>query len=101
MKVGKVFENLRANKKVESIEINEDGAQVTLKSGYTSAGNSTFLCANAKEANTFIRAAQKADEPVSEQAMKTVRNLMTGTEIEIAVGTPLCCDPSSETYWSM
>ena len=30
-----------------------------------------------------------------------VKNLMTGLEIEIADGTPLCCDPSSETYWSM
>jgi len=35
------------------------------------------------------------------KATKKVRNLMTGTEIEIPVGTPLCCDPSSETYWSM
>lgn len=33
--------------------------------------------------------------------MKTVRNLMSGKEIEIAADTPLCCDPSSETYWSM
>ncbi len=33
--------------------------------------------------------------------MKKVRNLMTGKEIEIADDTPLCCDPSSETYWSM
>lgn len=32
---------------------------------------------------------------------RTVRNLMTGKEIEIPLGTPLCCDPSSETYWSM
>jgi hypothetical protein len=32
---------------------------------------------------------------------KKVRNLMTGKEIEIPVDTPLCCDPSSETYWSM
>jgi len=33
--------------------------------------------------------------------MKKVRNLMSGTEIEIAEDTPLCCDPSSETYWCM
>jgi hypothetical protein len=30
-----------------------------------------------------------------------VRNLLTGTEIEIDSNTPLCCDPSSETYHSM
>lgn len=32
---------------------------------------------------------------------KTVTSLMSGKEIEIPVGTPLACDPSSETYWSM
>lgn len=33
--------------------------------------------------------------------MKTVTSLMSGKEIEIPVGTPQCCDPSTETYWSM
>ena len=33
--------------------------------------------------------------------MKTVTNLMTGKEIEIAENTPRACDPSSELYWSM
>lgn len=33
--------------------------------------------------------------------MKTVRSLMTGELIEIPADTPLSCDPSSETYWSM
>jgi hypothetical protein len=32
---------------------------------------------------------------------KKVKNLLTGKEIEIDSNTPLCCDPSSETYWSM
>lgn len=32
---------------------------------------------------------------------KTVANLMSGKEIEIAIDTPIYCDPSSETYWSM
>ena len=30
-----------------------------------------------------------------------VRNLMSGKEVTQSVNTPLCCDPSSETYWSM
>lgn len=34
-------------------------------------------------------------------AMKTVRNLMSGKEIEIPVDTPRSCDPSTELYWSM
>ena len=29
------------------------------------------------------------------------RNLMSGKEFSQPVNTPLCCDPSSETYWSM
>ena len=32
---------------------------------------------------------------------KKVINMMSGKEIEIDSNTPLCCDPSSETYWSM
>jgi hypothetical protein len=32
---------------------------------------------------------------------KWVKNLMTDKWIQIETNTPLCCDPSSETYWSM
>lgn len=32
---------------------------------------------------------------------RVVKNLMTGKDIIIDKDTPLCCDPSSETYWSM
>jgi hypothetical protein len=34
-------------------------------------------------------------------AMKTVKNLMTGKDVEIASDTPWCCNPASEAYWSM
>ena len=30
-----------------------------------------------------------------------VRNLMSQKVIEIDEDTPLCCNPASETYWSM
>jgi hypothetical protein len=33
--------------------------------------------------------------------MKTVKNLMSGKDIQIAHDTPRSCDPSSELYWSM
>ena len=33
--------------------------------------------------------------------MKTVRNLMSGGQVQIAHDTPRSCDPSSELYWSM
>ena len=32
---------------------------------------------------------------------RTVRNLMTGLDVEIDINTPRSCDPSSELYWSM
>jgi hypothetical protein len=32
---------------------------------------------------------------------KVVKNLMTGKDVEIAHDTPWCCNPASETYWSM
>ena len=30
----------------------------------------------------------------------TVKNLMTGANVEIAEDTPWCCRPDSESYWS-
>ena len=31
----------------------------------------------------------------------TVKSLMTGQDVQIPADTPLSCNPSSETYWSM
>jgi hypothetical protein len=35
------------------------------------------------------------------EKQETCTNMMSGNEIQQSVNTPLCCDPSSETYWSM
>ena len=35
------------------------------------------------------------------EKMVTKRNLMSGLEFEQRANTPIGCDPSSETYWSM
>ena len=32
---------------------------------------------------------------------KKVKSLITGQDVEIAEDTPWCCNPASETYWSM
>ena len=32
---------------------------------------------------------------------KEVKNLMTGKDVVIPADTPWCCNPASETYWSM
>jgi hypothetical protein len=31
----------------------------------------------------------------------TVKNLMTGAPVEIDADTPWCCNPASESYWTM
>jgi len=36
---------------------------------------------------------------IEKQVTKT--NLMSGKQFTQPANTPLCCDPSSETYWSM
>jgi hypothetical protein len=33
--------------------------------------------------------------------MKTVKSLMTGKEVQIDRDTPWCCNPASESFWSM
>lgn len=43
----------------------------------------------------------EALQPPKRQKTKIVTNLMSGRLCRIPVNTPLCCDPSSETYWSM
>lgn len=37
----------------------------------------------------------------SSDEIEVKTNLMSGLEFVQAVDTPLCCDASSETYWSM
>ena len=48
-----------------------------------------------------MRKAIKARLAILPPKMKKVKNLMTGKTIEIAADTPYCCDPSTETFWSM
>lgn len=32
---------------------------------------------------------------------RVVKNLMSGKDVTIKANTPWCCNPASETYWSM
>jgi hypothetical protein len=34
-------------------------------------------------------------------ARMTVKSLMTGQDVQIDRDTPWCCNPASETFWSM
>ena len=50
---------------------------------------------DAKAAMLEAIAEDKASETI------TVKNLMTGEPVTIPADTPWCCNPASETYWSM
>lgn len=45
----------------------------------------------------FLTSLEKHVKPKT----RKVVNLMSNEEVEIAYDTPRCCDPSTETYWSM
>jgi hypothetical protein len=66
----------------------------------TSARRST-TCANRNAGATEYAYATESVYRNKVVSKKKVKNLLTGKEIEIDSNTPLCCDPSSETYWSM
>ena len=61
-------------------------------------GTRTRLCRKAgwtvSELNIVSRDTYRAPK-------MTVKNLMTGAPVEIDADTPWCCNPASETYWSM
>lgn len=67
-----------------------------------SAAKRSATCSNRNAGKQVYQALEETffalKHPVG---MKTVKNLMTGKEVEIAEDTPWCCNPASETYWSM
>ena len=40
-------------------------------------------------------------ERYNQPKTRKVVSLMSGEEVELAYDTPMCCDPSTETYWSL
>jgi len=44
------------------------------------------------DSDTFYKTIEKTE---------VVKNLMSGKDVVQSVNTPWCCNPSSETYWSM
>jgi hypothetical protein len=56
---------------------------------------------NVEKIKAEIAKLQRQLEALQKPKMKKVKSLMSGKEIEIREDTPYCCDPSTETYWSM
>ena len=41
------------------------------------------------------------DFKINIEKTEVVKNLMSGKDVTQSVNTPHCCDPSTESYWSM
>lgn len=76
----------------------------------TQAVKSFDLESAAKRSRTCLNRKAGADEYgytfsdiYYKEVVKTmkVKSLMSGKEVEIPSNTPWCCNPASETYWSM
>jgi hypothetical protein len=79
-----------------------------MKSGERLVSTTVWQNRDAAEMKREVRELQYELYPTSKgfriefvPTMKTVKNLMTGKEIEIPHDTPRSCDPSTELYWSM
>ncbi len=74
--------------------------QIKTFNSESSAKRST-TCMNRNAGKIAYAYAETSEYRKNVVTKKKVRNLMSGQEVEIDSNTPLCCDPSSETYWSM
>ena len=78
------------------------GSEAAAKAGLTRAATCYGIRLPAQVSN-------KGDYAIAEskyffehiEKKETVINLMSGKPVIQSVNTPLCCDVSSETYWSM
>jgi hypothetical protein len=69
----------------------------------TAAGaNRSVTCSNRNAGKKVYQAMEETffmiKYPVG---TKVVKSLMTGQNVAIAEDTPWCCNPASETFWSM
>ena len=78
------------------------------KSGERLVSTTVWRNRDAAEMKREVRELQYELWPVSRgyrieffPTMKTVKNLMSGKDVQIAHDTPRSCDPSSELYWTM
>lgn len=65
-------------------------------------GTTRFINKTMKEGYNKIMGAAPAIEFFEKiEKYKEVKSLMSGETVRIKVNTPISCDPSMETYWSM
>ena len=94
------------NKATTKILKKMDGMNAYRSEGAAKAG---LTCAATSFIRKPARVVNKDDYAIAEakhfyehiEKKETVINLMSGKPVVQSVNTPLCCDVSSETYWSM
>jgi len=66
-----------------------------------SSAKRSVTCANRNAGITAYAYAEKDFYYRRIVYKKTVKSLLSGKDVVIDSNTPISCDPSSETYWSM
>ena len=76
-------------------------AQILKTFNLESGAKRSATCMNRNAGDVYYTFADRETYERRVVTRKTVKNLLTGQDVEIDSNTPRCCDPSSETYWSM
>lgn len=92
-------ESTRIIAKLNGSPRNEPSQYPTLRSAR--AALTRFVNRQVVYTRDDLAIAERGEFRNSIEKKRVVKNLMTGVEVEISVNTPLCLDPSSETFWSM
>lgn len=66
-----------------------------------SSAKRSATCMNRNAGDVYYTYADRETYEKRTVHRRIVQNLMTGKDVEIDSNTPHCCDPSTETYWSM
>lgn len=69
--------------------------------GAAKAARTRFLKAQMVYGEADILIAESTEFYASIEKDVEVKNLMSGQPTKIKANTPWCCNPASETYWSM
>jgi hypothetical protein len=94
-------------KKVCEIAVSTLGRKYYLSFGCTRSRSEfkTFAGAVRSAKRKGYKVTTKVDPMVAflknDKKTKIVQNLLSGKLVRIGENTPACCDPSTETYWSM
>lgn len=86
---------------MEFVVYHKASTQILKVFALESSAKRSATCMNRNAGDVYYTYADRETYEKRVVHRKKVKNLMTGDEVEIDSNTPHCCDPSTETYWSM